>query len=118
MISETINWHCPENVFTGCLLIGIACTFDFGSRTRIAIVGTTVGTTAFGDRPLIGIIRSIEFWRALLFENRQLLLCRLQLIDLVSTLQYYDSIASLTGWRSSLYTQPFARYTLLHYALL
>ena len=99
-------------VFTGCLLIGIAWTIDFGWCTWIEIVGTT----AFGDRPLIGIIRTIEFWRALLFENRQLLLCRVQLIDLVSTLQYHAIIASLTGWRSSLYTQPFARYILLRYA--
>ena len=35
------------------------------------------GTTAlkFGDRPLIiGFIRTIELWMALLFENRQRLL--------------------------------------------
>ena len=71
------------------------------------IVGKTVGTTAFGDRPLIiRIIRAIEFWRALLFENRQLLLCRVQLVNLVSTLQYNATIATLTGWRSSLYAQP------------
>ena len=48
-------------VFTGCLLIGIACTIDFGWCTWIEIGGTTVGTTAFGDRPLIGMIRTIEF---------------------------------------------------------
>ena len=47
--------------FTGCLLIGIAWTIDFGWCTWIEIVGTSVGTTAFGDRPLIGIIRTIEF---------------------------------------------------------
>ena len=49
------------------------------------IVYPIVGTTAFGDRPLIGIIRTIVFWRALKFENRQLQLCRVQLIYSVST---------------------------------
>ena len=29
------------------------------------IVYPTVGTTAFGGRPLIGIFPTIEFWRAL-----------------------------------------------------
>ena len=62
-------------VFAGRQLIGIAWTIDFGWCTWIEIVGTSVGTTAFGDRPLIGIIRTIEFSRALSFENRQLLLC-------------------------------------------
>ena len=152
MISETINWNCPENCFhrlslnwsclnNWCLvlsinwncpdkwsrrlLIGIVLIFFFTGlsinwnclnhwfrvmyRTWIEIVGTTVGTTAVGDHPLIGIIRTIEFWRALLFENQQLL-CRVQLIALVSTLHKLP----LTGWRSSLYTQPFARYKLLH----
>ena len=104
-------------VFTACLLIEISWTIDFGWCTWIDSVGTTVETTAFRDRPLIGIIRTIEFWKALLFENRQLLLCRVQLIDLISTLQYHAIIASLTGWTSSLYTQPFARYILMHYAL-
>ena len=124
------NWNCPDKwswrpsiriflkiVFTGCLLIEISWTIDFGWCTWIDSVGTTVETTAFRDRPLIGIIRTIEFWKALLFENRQLLLCRVQLIDLISTLQYHAIIASLTGWTSSLYTQPFARYILMHYAL-
>ena len=40
-----------ENVSTGCVVIGIAWTIDFGWCTWIEIVGTTVGTTAFGDRP-------------------------------------------------------------------
>ena len=93
-------------VLTSFQLIGIAWTIGFGWCTWIEIVGTT----AFGHRPLIGIIRTIELYRALLFENQQLLLCRVQLIDLVSALQYDAIIASLTGWRSSLYTQPFARY--------
>ena len=98
-----------KNVFSGCLWIGIAWKIDFGWFRCIEIAGTTLGTTAFGNRPLIGIIRTIEFWRALLFENQQLL-CRVQLIALVSTLHKLP----LTGWRSSLYTQPFARYKLLH----
>ena len=38
--------------------------------------------------------------------------------DRVGTLQYHAIIASLTGWRSSLYTQPFARYILLYDVLL
>ena len=105
-----INWNGPVEwsrrlligiflkiVFTSRLLIGIAWTIDFGWCTWIEIGGTT----AFGDRPLVAIVWTIEFWRALLLENRQLLLCRVQLIDLVSTLQYHTIVASLRGWRSS-----------------
>ena len=38
---------------------------------------------------------------------------RVQLIDLVTTLQHRAIIASLTGWRSTLCTQSFTRYCLL-----
>ena len=115
----SFNWNCPDKwsrrlligivlkiVLTGCLLIGTARTIDIGWCAWIEIVGAI----AFGDRAIIEIIRTIEFERALLFENRQLLLCKVPLIDLFSTLQYHATIGSLTGWRSSLYTQPFARY--------
>ena len=54
------NWNCPDKwswrpsiriflkiVFTGCLLIEISWTIDFGWCTWTGLVGTTVGTTAF-----------------------------------------------------------------------
>ena len=72
-------WTVMKKKSHGCLFIAVARTIGFGWCTWIKIVGTTV----FGDGPLI--FRTIEFYRAPLFENRQLLLCRVQLIELVST---------------------------------
>ena len=87
-------------VLTSCLLLGIAWTVYFGWFTWIEVVETTVGTTAFGYRLLIGIIRTIEFQRALILQTRQLLLWKVQ---------YHAVITSLTGWGGSMYTQSFGR---------
>ena len=118
--SLSINWNCPDNWFQrlsinwNCLnnwwlvlWINWNCLnnwFRVTYRTWIEIVGTTVGTTVFGDRPLIGIIYP---------DNRVLegcclttgsYYCRVQLFDLVSA-QYRAATVALTRWRSSLYTQ-------------
>ena len=72
----SIKWNCDEN----CLhrqSVDWSCLnswFRVMYRTWLKVVGTTVGATSFGDRPLIRIIRTIEFQRALLFANRQPLL--------------------------------------------
>ena len=48
-------------LFWQAVLIGIAWTIGFGWCKQIEVVEAAVGTTAFRDRPLFGIIQTIDF---------------------------------------------------------
>ena len=85
----SINWIFNENCFHR-LSINWNCLnswFRVIYRTWIEIVGTTVGTTTFGDRPLIAIIRTLVEW-GLCHLKTGSHYCRVQMPALVSTLQY------------------------------
>ena len=82
-------------VFTGCLLIGIAWTIDFGWCTVHEL--KLLGQLLFGDRPLIGTIRTIEFDRGLCYLKTGSYYRRVKLIELVSTPQYHAIIVYQDG---------------------
>ena len=97
-------------VFTGCLLLELPEQLISGDVHELKLLEQLLGQLLSEIVHYLELCGQSSFGGLCYFENRQLLFCRVQLIDLVSTLHYHAIIASLTWWRSSPYTQIFATY--------
>ena len=104
-----INWNCPENCFHrlssnwNCLntwfqvmYMNWKCRDDCFRRLSID-----------WNYPHYRVFEGSVIWKP---AATTAVPGRVQLIDLVSTLQYHATIASRTGWRTALHTQSLARY--------